>query len=97
MGDIDLLLEAHRRLTSKLEKSSFLEVVASLKGKDKPLQKRGENLKKRFLSLTNAIKEKQRKGSMRFKRELSRMTKFEVDCDEFLAQANQFLRNFRRG
>ncbi len=97
MGDIDLLLEVHRRLTSKLEKSSFLEVVASLKGKDKALQKRGENLKKRFLSLTNAIKEKQRKGSTRFKRELSRMTKFEVDCDEFLAQANQFLRNFRRG
>ncbi len=97
MGDIDLLLEAHRSLASKLEKSSFLEVVASLKGKDKALQRRGENLKKRFISLTDAIKEKQRKGSTRFKRELSRMTKFEVDCDEFLAQANQFLRNFRRG
>jgi len=97
MGEIDLLLEAHRSLTSKLEKSSFLEVVASLKGKDKALQRRGENLKKRFLSLTNAIKEKERKGSTKFKRELSRMTKFEVDCDEFLAQANQFLRNFRRG
>ena len=97
MGDIDLLLEAHRRLASKLEKRSFLEIVASLKGKDRVLQRRGENLKKRFVSLTNAIKEKQRKGSTKFKRELSRMTKFEVDCDEFLAQANQFLRNFRRG
>jgi len=97
MGEIDLLLEAHRSLASKLEKSSFLEVVASLKGKDRALQRRGENLKKRFLSLTNAIKEKERKGSTKFKRELSRMTKFEVDCDEFLAQANQFLRNFRRG
>jgi len=97
MGEIDLLLEAHRSLASKLEKSSFLEVVASLKGKDRALQRRGENLKKRFLSLTNAIKEKERKGSTKFKRELSRMTKFEVDCDEFLAQAYQFLRNFRRG
>jgi len=97
MEDIDLLLEAHRRLALKLEKSSLLEIVTSLKGRNKALQKRGETLKKRFLSLTNAIKEKQRKGSTQFKRELSRMTKFEVDSDEFLAQANEFLRNYRRG
>lgn len=97
MEDIDLLLEAHRRLALKLEKSSLLEIVTSLKGRNKALQKRGKNLKKRFLSLTNAIKEKQRKGSTQFKRELSRMTKFEVDSDEFLAQANEFLRNYRRG